>query len=153
MREVMRLKHCSIRTERTYCGWVRRYIHFHQMRAREQVLPAEPKIEGFLSELAVKGNVAVSTQNQAFNALLFAYWKVLRVPGSLPCHYPQRLRLNSTFSDSCKSNFRAPAGKFRQRRDVYSNRAIERPASSGVSFFLVAEARSVRPSSFQGCRS
>jgi hypothetical protein len=41
------------------------------MQRREDMLPAEPKIEAFLSELAVKGNVAVSTQNQAFNALLF----------------------------------------------------------------------------------
>ena len=80
MREVMRLKHYSIRTERTYCDWVRRYIHFHQMQGREEMLPAEPKMERFLSDLAVKGNVAVSTQNQAFNALLFVYREVLHVP-------------------------------------------------------------------------
>ena len=66
LREVMRLKHYSIRTERTYCDWVRRYVHFHQMRSREELLPAEPRIEAFLSNLAVQGNVAVSTQNQAF---------------------------------------------------------------------------------------
>ena len=66
MREVMRLKHYSLRTERTYCDWVRRYVHFHQMQGREEMLPAEPKMERFLSDLAVKGNVAVSTQNQAF---------------------------------------------------------------------------------------
>ena len=65
VREVMRLKHYSIRTERTYCDWVRRYIRFHQMRTREAMLPAEPKIEAFLSDLAVQGEVAVSTQNQA----------------------------------------------------------------------------------------
>ena len=57
IREVMRLKHYSIRTEQTYADWVRRYVHFHQMRTREEMLPAEPKIEAFLSELAVKGNV------------------------------------------------------------------------------------------------
>ena len=66
LREVMRLKHYSIRTERTYCDWVRRYVHFHQMRSREELVPAEPRIEAFLSNLAVQGNVAVSTQNQAF---------------------------------------------------------------------------------------
>ncbi len=66
VREVMRLKHYSIRTERTYCDWVRRYVRFHQMKSREAMLPAEPKIEAFLSDLAVKGKVAVSTQNQAF---------------------------------------------------------------------------------------
>jgi len=79
IREVLRLKHYSIRTERTYCDWVRRYVQFHRMRSREEMLPAEPKIESFLSELAVKGKVAVSTQNQAFNALLFGYREVLHV--------------------------------------------------------------------------
>ena len=79
MREVMRLKHYSIRTERTYCDWVKRFVNFHGMKSREEMLPAEPKMEGFLSQLAVKGNVAVSTQNQAFNALLFVYREVLHV--------------------------------------------------------------------------
>jgi integron integrase len=79
VREVMRLKHYSIRTERSYCDWLRRYIRFHQMRTREAMLPAEPKIEAFLSNLAVQGEVAVSTQNQAFNALLFVYREVLHV--------------------------------------------------------------------------
>ena len=68
MREVMRLKHYSIRTEQTYVDWVRRYVRFHQMKSREEMYPAEPKMEAFLSQLAVKGNVAVATQNQAFNA-------------------------------------------------------------------------------------
>ncbi len=66
MLEVMRLKHYSIRTERTYCDWVRRYVHFHQMHAREQMFPVEPMIEAFLSELAVEGNVPRSH----FHALL-----------------------------------------------------------------------------------
>jgi len=79
IREVMRLKHYSIRTERTYCEWVRRYVRFHQMKGREEMLPAEPKMEAFLSDLAVNGKVAVSTQNQAFNALLFVYREVLHV--------------------------------------------------------------------------
>jgi integron integrase len=79
MREVMRLKHYSIRTERSYCDWVKRYVHFHGMKSREEMLPGEPKIEAFLSELAVNGNVAVSTQNQAFNALMFTYQEVLKV--------------------------------------------------------------------------
>jgi hypothetical protein len=69
VREVMRLKHYSIRTERTYCDWIRRYVHFHQMRSREAMLPAEPKMEAFLGNLAVKRNVAVSTQNQAFGTV------------------------------------------------------------------------------------
>jgi integrase len=79
MREVMRLKHYSIRTERSYCDWVRRYVQFHKMLSREAMFPAEPKIEAFLSHLAVDGNVAVSTQNQAFNALLFVYREVFHL--------------------------------------------------------------------------
>src|ERR1035441_2846654 len=77
VREVMRLKHYSIRTERSYCDWIRRYVKFHGMRTREELIPGEAKIEAFLSDLAVNGHVAASTQNQAFNALLFLYRQVL----------------------------------------------------------------------------
>ena len=69
LREVMRLRHYSIRTEQCYCDWVRRYIRFHHMKLREELGAApERKIEEFLSDLAVNGHVAASTQNQAFNA-------------------------------------------------------------------------------------
>ena len=77
VREVMRLPHYSIRTERCYGDWVRRYVKFHHMTSRADRAGAEPKIELFLSQLAVESNVAVSTQNQAFNALLFSYQHVL----------------------------------------------------------------------------
>jgi len=80
VREVMRLRHYSIRTEQSYCDWIRRYVQFHGMKSREELLPSEAKIERFLTHLAVKGQVAVSTQNQAFNALLFLYREVLRQP-------------------------------------------------------------------------
>ena len=66
VREVMRLKHYSIRTERCYCDWIRRYIKFHGMRSqREDLQGAEAKIEQFLSDLAVNGHVTASPQNQA----------------------------------------------------------------------------------------
>jgi site-specific recombinase XerD len=78
VREVMRLRHYSIRTERCYCDWVRRFIKFHQMQSRGELLEeSEAKIERFLSHLAVQGNVAASTQNQAFNGLLFLSREVL----------------------------------------------------------------------------
>jgi len=81
VREVMRLKHYSIRTERSYCDWIKRYIHFHRMRSREELLASpEAKIEEFLSDLAVNGHVAASTQNQAFNALLFLYVQIVHRP-------------------------------------------------------------------------
>jgi|SRR5882724_5214454 len=65
VREVMGLRHYSIRTEQSYCDWIRRYVKFHTMRAREGLIPGEGKIEMFLSDLAVNGKVAASTQNQA----------------------------------------------------------------------------------------
>jgi integron integrase len=77
VREVMRLKHYSIRTEAAYCDWIRRYVKFHGMQSREDLQPAEEKMELFLSDLAGPGRVAASTQNQAFSALLFLYREVL----------------------------------------------------------------------------
>ena len=46
IREVMRLKHYSIRTERTYCDWVRRHVQFHEMKSREAMLPAGAEAVG-----------------------------------------------------------------------------------------------------------
>src|SRR5216683_3136418 len=80
VREVMRLRHYAIRTEQSYCDWIRRYVQFHRMRSREELSPGTWKVEQFLSDLAVNGQVAASTQNQAFNALLFLNRGVLRQP-------------------------------------------------------------------------
>jgi integron integrase len=80
VREVMRVRHYAIRTEQAYCDWIRRFIRFHGMHSRSELFPAEGKIEMFLSDLAVNGHVAASTQNQAFNALLFLYREVLHQP-------------------------------------------------------------------------
>jgi len=66
-----------LHTERSYLDWIRRYVLFHRMRSRDDLLDGEKKIEGFLTSLAVEGNVAASTQNQAMNALVFLYRKVL----------------------------------------------------------------------------
>jgi integron integrase len=78
VRQYLRLHHYSIHTERSYVDWIVRFIHFHRMRSREDLLPGEPKIEAFLTHLAVEGNVATATQNQAMNALVFLYKRVLR---------------------------------------------------------------------------
>ena len=77
VREVLRVKHYAIRTEQAYCEWIRRYVRFHGMRSREELFPGTEKVELFLSDLAVNGRVAASTQNRAFNALLFLYGQVL----------------------------------------------------------------------------
>jgi len=73
--EVIRFKHYSLRTERTYREWIKRFILFHGKRHPQEMGPAE--ISRFLSDLAVNGRVAASTQNQAFNAILFLYREVL----------------------------------------------------------------------------
>ena len=78
--DFMRLKHYSIHTERTYCDWIKRYVLFHKMNSREDLRNGEEKIERFLTHLAVDGNVAPATQNQAMNALVFLYKKVLKQP-------------------------------------------------------------------------
>ncbi len=81
MRDLMRRLHYSIHTERAYCDWVVRFVRFHQMEAREALLvDAKKNVEDFLTYLAVQGAVAASTQNQAFNALLFLYKRVLQQP-------------------------------------------------------------------------
>jgi len=75
VREANRLRHGSRSTEKSYIGWIRRYIVFHGKRH-----PAEmgaPEVTQFLSSLAVEGKVAASTQNQALSALLFLYRHVL----------------------------------------------------------------------------
>src|SRR5713101_4903892 len=77
VRKVLRLQHYSIHTERSYVEWIRRFVRFHGMRSREDLFPAEPKIEAFLTDLAVHGNVAAATQNQAMNALVFLYKRAL----------------------------------------------------------------------------
>ena len=73
--EVMRFKHYSLRTERTYREWIKRFIFFHDKRHPREMGAAE--VERFLSDLATTRKVAASTQNQAFNALLFLYRDVL----------------------------------------------------------------------------
>lgn len=80
VRDFMRLKHYSIHTERTYCDWIKRFVHFHVMSSRDDLKNGEQKIEAFLTYLAVKKNIAPATQNQAMNALVFLYKKVLKIP-------------------------------------------------------------------------
>ena len=77
VRNVLRLQHYSIHTERAYVDWIVRFVRFHGMQSRADLLPAEAKIEAFLTDLAVQGKVAAATQNQAMNALIFLYKRVL----------------------------------------------------------------------------
>ncbi len=77
VRDVIRVRHYSIRTEQAYLDWIRRFVRFHGRRHPRDMGKAE--VEAFLSHLAVNRNVAASTQNQALSALLFLYRDVLEI--------------------------------------------------------------------------
>ena len=69
VRQTIRRKHYSIRTEEAYVNWIQRFILFHGKRHPAQM--GAPEIEAFLTDLAMNGKVAASTQNQALSALIF----------------------------------------------------------------------------------
>jgi hypothetical protein len=77
VRDAIRRRHYSYRTEQSYLQWIRRYIYFHQKRHPREM--GEPEIAAFLTNLAVQRQVSASTQNQALNALLFLYKHVLEM--------------------------------------------------------------------------
>jgi len=78
VRDIMRLKHYAFSTERTYTSWIKRFIFFHDKKHPKDM--GEPEVEAFLTWLAVEKTVSKSTQNQAFNALIFLYREVLNQP-------------------------------------------------------------------------
>jgi len=75
LRQSLRSRHYSRRTEETYVMWVKRFIFFHNVRHPADM--AEPEINTFLTHWAVKEKVSASTQNQALSALLFLYRHVI----------------------------------------------------------------------------
>jgi integrase len=77
VRELIRIRHYSIRTEHAYLQWIRRFILFHDKRHPRELGAAE--LTAFLSDLAIRRNVSASTQNQALHAILFLYRDVLRI--------------------------------------------------------------------------
>ena len=77
-RNVIRVNHYSIRTKKTYWYWIRYFLRYHQMRHPLEMGPAE--VSAFLTWLAVSRHVTAATQNQALNALVFLYGKVLDRP-------------------------------------------------------------------------
>ena len=94
LRQACRVRHYSIRTEDAYHDWARRFILFHDKRHPQEM--AEPEVNEFLTDLAVNGHVAASTQNQALCALLFLYEHVLerpldRIDGVVRANRPKRL--------------------------------------------------------------
>lgn len=77
VRDIARLRHLSLRLEEAYWNWIRRFILFHKERHPRDF--GSEEITTFLTHLAVEGRVAASTQNQAFNALLFLYREVIKL--------------------------------------------------------------------------
>lgn len=77
VRDAIRIRHYSYRTEEAYVQWISRFILFHNKQHPKDLGAVE--VEAFLTHLAVHEQVAASTQNQAFSALLFLYREVLRL--------------------------------------------------------------------------
>ena len=75
VRQAIRTRHYSIKTEEAYVGWIKRFIFFHNKRHPLEM--AEAEVGQFLSSLATERHVSAATQNQALNALCFLYNYVL----------------------------------------------------------------------------
>jgi integron integrase len=104
-RHLIRLKHYSIRTEKSYLPWIQGYVLFHNNRDPKEM--AGQEVEAFLSHLAVNLKVSASTQNQAFNALLFLYREVLKKElgdsvDAIRAKKPQRLPTVMTKDETMK---------------------------------------------------
>jgi len=116
-RAVIRRQHKTIATEQTYLHWLRHYIA--ALGGMPKTLASEQKLERFITDLALKKNVSASTQNQAFNAILFFYKAMLGTPlkevDALRATRPERVR-------------RAPKGK---ETTVFSSVSLT-PCFSGV---------------------
>ena len=94
VRQAIRTRHYSVKTEEAYVGWIKRFIFFHNKRHPAEM--GEKEIAEFLSSLASDSHVSASTQNQALNSLLFLYRGVIGkeigyVDGVIRARRPQRL--------------------------------------------------------------
>jgi integrase len=94
VRQAIRVRHYSPKTEESYVHWIKRFIFFHNKRHPAEM--SEKEIAQFLSSLANELHVAASTQNLALNAILFLYHDVLRkeigyIDGVIRAKRPQRL--------------------------------------------------------------
>jgi integron integrase len=77
VREHIRAKHYSIKTEKSYTHWIKRFIFFHHKTHPRDM--GAPEVEAFLTDLAVNGKVSAATQTQALSALLFLYREVMGI--------------------------------------------------------------------------
>jgi integron integrase len=95
VRDRIRTRHLSFRTEKTYLYWIRRFLWFHELKHPREL--GGPEVEAFLTSLAVNNRVSASTQNQALAAILFLYrdalefdlpWLANVVRAKRPVHIP-----------------------------------------------------------------
>ena len=105
VRDAIRTRHLSYRTEKSYVSWVKSFIMFHDKRHPAEMEGAD--VSRFLTYLAVKRNVAASTQNQALCAILFLYKEVLKkelgwIDGVERAKRPQRLPVVFTREETRK---------------------------------------------------
>ena len=102
MRQVIRRQHKALATEDAYVHWLRRFMK--AVRQMPPQLSSEKKLEKFLTDLAVEHDVSASTQNQAFNAILFFYAQVLEQPlgnvNALRAHRPAHERQAPTLAET-----------------------------------------------------
>ncbi len=100
--QVLRRQHKALSTERQYLHWLKHYIN--ALRSMPRELASEQKLERFLSDLALKKDVAAGTQNQAFNAIVWFYKDVLEKPladvNSLRSQRPERVRHAPTVEET-----------------------------------------------------
>jgi integrase len=94
VRDALRVRHYSLRTEEAYVTWIRRFILFNGKRHPVEMGALE--VQNFLSALAIEGHVAASTQNQPLSAILFLYRQVLKsdlplLEGVVRARAPRRL--------------------------------------------------------------
>jgi integron integrase len=83
MRTAIRIKHYSYSTERTYIDWAKRFFDYTlKLKKKDMIAPGldSSDVRDYLSYLAMKRHVSSSTQNQAFNALLFLFRDILKIP-------------------------------------------------------------------------
>lgn len=78
-RRMLRVMHRSEATEKIYISWISQYINYLKENSNLKLVTSEKKMEAFLTYLAIDRKVSASTQNQAFNAILFLYRNVVEV--------------------------------------------------------------------------
>lgn len=121
VREVLRFHHYAYNTEKSYISWILKYIRFHNKKHPKDM--GKQEIEAFLSHLAINRNVSASTQNQAFNALLFLYREVLNLDMELDI---RAARARTSPAPACCPE--SPAGR------SYNQRFTGRSQADGTAY-------------------